>query len=559
MARLKSRHEFPPNGWKFYQPQTRWELPGNLSFNGAVLEIIQHRTTNAAFLKQYNLSRDYNEVGDELDRFNAARCVAGNWHHFVVDEYDDHGQNLLSFLKSRNGDGGAADVVQLRRNGDILCILPVLKLTADAIERPIKLVVHRDFVDLLDGVSYVTPVPWDGDWEDPLKVVNTLGGVNAQVFGSGLRPDTVNGNFAKIAWRQMGHNWNRHLPLVLDRRNSVREAMLAGSVFKTNKPKILVKMHGHSSPYCEAEAIREQLQVDWGGVAEVVNLDAVKAERLYDLCGLMDRACCLVSVDTSTVWLAHASRIPLIQFTNGTRFGASPPRGNCIFRTPYHEVRIHWPTIHRLIGSTILPDSGKSMVLVFSDFTPIDPDAQRRQSAAYETWLKFPAQRLPFAAKRNSHGIGDGRGMPFVRDMIEAAFQTGHDICVITNNDIKFDSALADDMQASCAQFGCWWAYRTERPGGPTDQGSDVFAFTRKWWSIHQHLFPDFLLGYWWWDDVIVRLMRWSGCLERSRLYYHEPHHATESPTRQNTQGARHNERLANQWLQLHDEDNKKP
>jgi len=85
MARLKSRHEFPPNGWKFYQPQTRWELPGNLSFNGAVLEIIQHRTTHAGFLHQYKLSRDYNTVADELDEFNAVRCLNAGHLHFLSD------------------------------------------------------------------------------------------------------------------------------------------------------------------------------------------------------------------------------------------------------------------------------------------------------------------------------------------------------------------------------------------------------------------------------------------------------------------------------------------
>lgn len=556
MARLKSRHHFPPHGWKFYQPQTRWELPGNLSFNGAVLEIINHRAKNVGLSKQHRLSTDYTAVSDELDSFNAARCISSGWRHFVVEEQAATGLPLSARL---NGGQGNADVVQLRRNGDILCIMPILLRTSHELGRPIRLVVHRDFAPLLDGVSYVTSVPWDGDWEDPIGASRALGGVNAQVFGRGLRPDTVKGNFAKLAWKQLGYEWNRHPPLLLDRRSKSREEQLAASLFKTQKPKLLVKMNGHSSPFHDAEGIRHQLQVDWADRMEVVNLDGVQAERLYDLCGLMDRAACLVSVDTSTVWLAHASKVPLVQFTNGTRFGASPPRGNCIFRTPYHEIRIHWPTIHRLIETTLLPDGGQGMVLVFSDFQPLDQDAQRRQSQAYETWLQFPAQRLPFAAKRNSHGIGDGRGMPFVRDMIEAAFQTGQDICVITNNDIRFDPVLAGDILRSCAEFGCWWAYRTERSGGPTDQGADVFAFTRKWWTIHQHLFPDFLLGYWWWDDVMVRLMRWSGCLERSRLYYHEPHHGTESPTRQNTQGAKHNERLANEWLKLHDEDNKKP
>lgn len=91
MPRLKSRHEFPPYGWKFYQPQTRWELPGNLSFNGAVLAIIEHRRYNAPFLKQLKLPMSYEAVGDELDSFNATRCINAGHLHFVSDcSQDEH-------------------------------------------------------------------------------------------------------------------------------------------------------------------------------------------------------------------------------------------------------------------------------------------------------------------------------------------------------------------------------------------------------------------------------------------------------------------------------------
>ena len=84
MPRLKSRHEFPPNGWKFYQPQTQWTLPGNLSFDGAVNAIITHRKQRAPFLKQFKLSTDYNAVGNELDEYNAVRCINAGHNHFVA-------------------------------------------------------------------------------------------------------------------------------------------------------------------------------------------------------------------------------------------------------------------------------------------------------------------------------------------------------------------------------------------------------------------------------------------------------------------------------------------
>lgn len=451
-----------------------------------------------------------------------------------------------------------ADVVSLRRAGDIIILLPLLRMLSLKNQRPVRLVVHKDFVDLLDGVSYIDPVAWDGDWEDPITAAKHFNARNAQVFGKGLRPDTMRHNFAKLAWAQLGFKWNRYTPLVFDRRNLDREADLAAKVFQTDKPKILVKLEGHSSPFGERSFVAERLKMDFGQQAELVWLDSIRAERVYDLLGLMDRAACMVTMDTVTLWLSHASKCPSIQFVNNGSFGASPVRGNCLLRTAYSTVPSRWNEIREIIHSTLHSPINNDMVLVFSDFTPSDPDTKRRQDAAYRTWPSLGARMFSFRGQRSSAIFKDNRAMPFVRDMIEAAFSTGQEeIVVITNNDIKFDPKLKESILKSCSQWGCWWAYRTDRPGGRTDQGADVFAFTRCWWNCHRHLFPDFLLGYWWWDDVMVRLMNWSGCIEQSRLYYHEPHVGVQN--RLYTSGAAHNEHLASRWLTAHDEGREKP
>lgn len=453
-----------------------------------------------------------------------------------------------------------ADVVSLRRNGDIVSLLPLLRRMAGTLGRPVKLAVMREYAPLLDGVSYVDAVPCDGDMEDPLSFAEQLNAVNAQVFGKRLHPDMQRSNFVKQAWLNLGHKWDRYAPLIFDRRNPLLEMELASKTFQTDKPKILVKLHGYSSPFADVHSVSWILS-QFKESAELVNLDAVKAERVFDLIGLMDRAACMVTVDTVTTHLAQASMCPTIQFTNDSKFGASPARGNCIFRAQYNTVshKARLMVIEDLIRNCLLPEGNQQMVLVFNYWVPKDSETKRRQDAAYETWLKFPARLASFPAKRSSASFGDPRGMPFVRDMIEFALSGSEDIVVIANNDIRFDERLSADMLASCDRCGCWWAYRTDHDGGPTDNGADVFAFTRKWWRIHEHLFPDFLLGYHWWDDVMVRMMRWSGCVEQRRLYYHEPHPASQAPTRQHTPGAKHNERLANGWLMVNDERREKP
>ena len=45
-------------------------------------------------------------------------------------------------------------IVSLRRNGDIISLLPLLKFMADANGQPVRLVVHRDYAGVLEGVSY---------------------------------------------------------------------------------------------------------------------------------------------------------------------------------------------------------------------------------------------------------------------------------------------------------------------------------------------------------------------------------------------------------------------
>jgi hypothetical protein len=229
-------------------------------------------------------------------------------------------------------------------------------------------------------------------------------------------------------------------------------------------------------------------------------------------------------------------------------------------RIPYTEVVPKWDDIASTIHSTLHDIGTDGMVLTFSEFTPTDPDTQRRNDAARLTWPSLGARLMPYFGNRTSKQIGDPRSMPYVRDMLDAAFSNGTDrIAVITNNDILFDNRLHESIERGCNDCGCWWAYRLASPQNPaTDHGADLFAMTRQWWFEHRHLYPDFLIGFAWWDDIMVRMMRWSGCLGLEPLYYHEPHPPAMT-TRGHTAGMKHNEQLALPWLNEHHELHQKP
>lgn len=472
--------------------------------------------------------------------------------------------SLIRLLRRQMGiavqETETADVVSLRRNGDIVCLLPVLRRESKRLNRPIRLVVHNEFMPLLDGVSYVEGVPWHGDWESPLDAAARFKARNAQVFGRGLQPDTMHGNFAKIAWSHLGRDWDRHAPLVFDQRDEEREAALRRAVFKTDRPKILVKIHGFSSPFPHGDMVRQMIIQRFAGQAEIVNLDEVKAERLFDLLGLLDHAACLVSIDTVTLWLASATKCPVISLTNGSGFGASPPRGNVVARVPYSDVPNRINGMGTIIGHTLRKCPTDSITLTFQYFRTADPSTQARNDAAYATWPKLRAELAPYEPGRTSKAMGDTRAMPYLRDMIlHALTATQSSIIALINNDIILLDGIDQAVRESCDKYGCYWSYRLFDDSGNTDDGADFFAFTRCWWDLHQHYFPDFLLGYWGWDDVLVRMMRWSGCREQRRLTFHRPHPTTQSPTRLHAPGHHYNMQLFDKWLHLHHELREKP
>lgn len=485
------------------------------------------------------------------------RCKNGSLTARLREERLD---NFVSQVKGMNVTRApTADVVSLRRNGDIISLLPLLKQMADKLERPVRLVVMREYMPLLEGASYVEAVPWDGDMENPLEAAAKFNAVNAQVFGRRLKPKMHGGNFVRLAWQQLGHKWNRYAPLVFDNLDACRESALCEQVFKTDKPKVLVKMHGHSSPFSHAHTVMAWLKKEFSESAELVDLDAVKAERIYDLLGLMDRAACCITIDTVTIHLAPATACPMIQFVHDTDFGESPRKGHCLLRMPYAKVVSRMDEVIGMVRQCLSPRNfGTGMVLVFNNYTA-QGDALQREGRARLTWPLLHARFHPFTPQRSSAQIGDRRAMPFVREMVHSAFMSGpENICVILNNDIQVGEGLREAIVKSCAETGCFWSYRTSGPGAGTDCGADLFAFTRHWWSLHAPMMPDLLHGYRWWDNLLIRLMLWSGCREQSRLYYHEPHN-DDHRARLQTPGAKWNERLAAQWLDMYDEKDQRP
>jgi len=69
---LKSKVNFPPNGWEFYQPETNWRANPHVGFDQVVAQIIEHRKANPRF----NLATDRDTVNAQLETHTEARIRA---------------------------------------------------------------------------------------------------------------------------------------------------------------------------------------------------------------------------------------------------------------------------------------------------------------------------------------------------------------------------------------------------------------------------------------------------------------------------------------------------
>ena len=251
-------------------------------------------------------------------------------------------------------------VVLLGKTGDLIGMLPALKMV-NWIDKPFVMV-NAQFASVLDGVSYVTPWPVHFNW--PTQVTQAREAAQ-QHFKHVVVPQFWNDSvpFSQPAGGQIvdfnGKKWRFDLTswpncqaamagimgvqlkefqsslVDFDQRNAKRERDLASTVSNWKKPVILFNLEGESCPFGYAPEIVKVLQ-PLRHLFDLVDLSKIKAERVYDLLGLYDRAACLITVDTATLHLAGAGNIPYVAFTNDG-WSRAQPKGKCVLEISYSK------------------------------------------------------------------------------------------------------------------------------------------------------------------------------------------------------------------------------
>lgn len=468
--------------------------------------------------------------------------------------------------------------VQLGRFGDIINVLPILQEENRLGNRPV-LMVAKDYASIMDGVPYADVLVYDGAFEYLLPALrqanryahaHDMDVVTTQVYGLGYKWDRKTDSFATDAWYRAAYMaaWNR-LPLTFA-RDMDREERLARRL--PERP-ILLATSGRSSPFPHAERLTKALKTAYPG--RVVVLDDVKAERIYDVLGLYDRAAVLVTIDTMHAHLCMGSKVPtvcLVVQTPTTWHGA-PERPNHVLRVKYPEYVTRekelLATVAQYAGEPAAPKAPRSgrLLHVYANY-PASGDTLRRHDFARDTWEGFTDH--PFEQGNGYRTAEDvlayPRPLPFLRDLIAYGMGEANpsDIIVVTNTDTAFAPGLASAIRKHVRKHGAAYAHRHDfaRLTHPMDArtirtgkwypGSDLFAFTPQWWASRSvSELPDMLVGAEFVDCVFRQFIKKHGGVELVGAIYHERHaSAWERPGMREVDAANcWNRKLAREWF----------
>jgi hypothetical protein len=443
--------------------------------------------------------------------------------------------------------------VMLGRYGDICNILPLLKAEADAGRRP-TLVVAQEFASILDGVSYVDRIVWEGAYDalpEALRWLRASKGIHAPVIAQYHRHPTdkarLTDSFQKECWRLAGRldQFDARGPLVFDLYKR-KEAQSNGK-----RPIVLVAMKSVSSPFAAGEQVIKAILPVCAPISDILLLDAVKVEKVYELLDVFDSAALLVTVDTMHLHLARASRVPVVAIINEGWRGSVPPENT--FASFRYSQAAAYPSIvakavqeclsardvtvtsvgEKIAGKTAAMDAAlekhmheNPQAVVFraggisapNIFHVVDVfGSSPRHIEARATWMHAYAGGVlpvhvsgyPRDAKTE---LGDPRALPFLKDLLKAALdQTtqGNDIIVWTNSDIGFFDGAAEAIRAHLdgKPVGATSMRRTES-NGERHMGRDLFAFKAGWLMDHWDELPDYVIGAPAFDLGLVAMIR---------------------------------------------------
>ena len=462
--------------------------------------------------------------------------------------------------------------IMLGRNGDILNILPAIEYEAKLNNYTPKLIVAKDYADVLDGCSYVEKVVFD----DSFKNINEAlvfarknfpddEIINCAIYGKDFSIKKECSSFQRDSWKlsKCPIPWGR-LPLNFDNRSKQREDL----IFSVNvtKPILLIATKGVSSPFDYASTMEEYLWDVLSSDFVITNISYMQSFRIFDLLKLYESAHCLIATDSAPLHLANAvPNLPVISLITDKpdSWHQSSWRSNHILRLLYSEVPNN---LDKIIEAVREPKQKKKIYFITSFKPDMDGETKRRNELAFKT----RAEEMNYAGVYECFNYPTGNrkskeGMPFVKDMINYISDKAadNDILMICNSDICFIPGITGKVLHQVERHGAGYFHRWDMRKGKIEKpliseseligytwydGSDTFAFTKKWWLENRSIFPDMIFGREWWDNVFRNLIKKTNGTEIHSAIYHEKHNSFWEINKRNNPGNAYNTRLNFEW-----------
>lgn len=384
-------------------------------------------------------------------------------------------------------------ILNLGRIGDNINLLPVLYSEHLAGRRP-TIVTSGKYSEIFEGVSYCDVKRYSGD---PLELAHATSLCQqlpdlriAQVFMN-QDQQRLEENFALESYRlgMFRDRW-RKFPCRIDQRDPERERKLIENI---QQPFIAVAPTGVSSPFANSEQLIDGLQKRFPDY-KIVDLSHIKAEKIYDLLGLLDLASCLVTIDTAHLWLSNVSKCPVVTLVNNGWRG-SPPPVTSIASFTYKNFQID--QVGDAVESCLL-GTGDSWAIV-DRF-----GKEKRHREAFKSQEKAFDHLLDASSiQRTAQSIGDSRPLPMLKEMLGKAikFSSNRDIIIWTNDDVQILNL--DPVISHCARFGVCGVRRDTQ-----HIGRELFAFRWDWIADRFHHFPDCAVAAPWFDLAVAAWIR---------------------------------------------------
>lgn len=407
--------------------------------------------------------------------------------------------------------------------------------------------VSKEYAGVLDGIIYADKIIYEGehwDLDGAIDQAEADGGeiVVVQVNGpresvmantyKGADPKTTSGatSFAKESWRVAGrlHEWDNCWPLVIDSRSPEREAKLLADCLprKAGRKKklMLVSLGGNSSPFPYRQLLMLVLKFAFEKEYQIIELP--KAERIYDLLALYEKASVLIATDSAPLHLAWACRsLPVFALVNDKPllWHGSPWKPNHHWYCRYHD----------------FPDRASEMVEGLEKLPEFIYDG-----SSMHVWSEYESKRMlqfagmPFPIKVGMCGrdsqlvLQDHKRVPYLKDVIRMAMQK----CATEDTEILLSRP---DTEINTKQW-CkppFYAYRITH--GETDKFSpicDLFMASKSFWKSILPEIPDvFLCGDALWSQALWSVFKAYGAADATGMAIREetpPKIQAESKTR---------------------------